>query len=390
MAPLFYFGTLISSIGSFAFNIALIAFMLKSGFHLGHASLIIGLQRFVPVLTTGFWGHLTDRMPSTTTIAVAEIIAGLSSAGILFIWQGASTSYLLLVALCVIRSVVVSFQAGSRSKITKLLSDKTYAGNCRNAIWLNKATQGATLFGGLFAWLLIRYFSFETAVIFDGLTFLLNGIIAVLIPNLTGSENSSVQSIPRISWSEKFHELFQFNNKSAIFDILLVIPMMGTVAYMSRLAGSDQSWTGIYMAGYGLAVWVAGFLERGITSKISSYPFWIFLGLSFTVLGFLPHPSPGVLVVLFLKDLSFWIIFHRLSAHIQMDTPLNKIGSVMSARNCIITAILTLGEVVVGAWSNSVPLATESLLRGFFAAGVGIILVMKSVKSEALADRPAL
>jgi MFS family permease len=388
IAPLFYFGTLVSSIGSFAFNVALIAFMLKNGFHLGHASLIIGLQRLVPVLTTGFWGHLTDRLPSSLTVAFAEIIAGFSSVAIFLIWQGSQTNYSLLVILCVTRSIVVAFQAGSRCKITKIFSDHTYAGNSRNAIWLNKATQGATLFGGLVAWFLIRHFNFETAIALDGFTFLLNGLIAVLIPNFDSIQEKS-ESI-RSSWTKKFHELFEFNSRSATLDILLVIPMMGTVAYMSRLAGNDQSWTGIFMAGYGLAVWVAGYLERDLTSKVPSCPFWIILGLSFAALGFLTSSNLVILSVLFVKDLSFWIIFHRISGHIQTDTPMSRIGSVMSARNCIITAILTSGEALVGAWSNIVPLATESLLRGFFAAGVGILLLTLSVKAESLADRPIL
>ena len=90
IAPFFYFGTLISSVGSFAFNIALIAFMLRNGFHLGDASIIIALQRFLPVLINGAWGHLTDNFSPCLTISIAEGLAALSSIALIMIWKNAS------------------------------------------------------------------------------------------------------------------------------------------------------------------------------------------------------------------------------------------------------------------------------------------------------------
>jgi MFS family permease len=386
IAPLFYFGTLASSVGTFTFNIALIAFMLKSGFHLGHASLIIGLQRFTPVAVNGLWGHFTDRFRPSLTVAFAEAIAAVSSVALLLAWSGPHTNYALLVSICV-RAIVVSFQMGSRCKITKLFSDETYAGNSKHAIWLNKATQGATLFGGLLSWIIIRYFNFETAVIFDAATFLLSGAIAFSIPDFANTKDECSDDV---SWHKKFSDLFRFNSRSARLDILLVIPMMGTVAYMARLAGSDQSWTGIYMATYGLAVWAAGFLERSTTSKVASCPFWIILGVSYLMLGFIPGPNFLTVLIFFVKDLAFWIVFHRISAHIQTDTPVSKIGGVMSARNCIITLILTSGEVLVGAWSGIVPLSVDSAWRGILAVSVGLVLIAVSTRKVALAGRPAL
>ena len=385
--PLFYFGTLISSIGTFSFNLALIAFMLKNGFHLGQASLIIGLQRFVPVVITGIWGHHTDRWSAKITVAVAEAIAAATSVALIVIWSDGSTSYPLLAAACVIRSIVVSFQVGSRAKITKLLSDETYANNSRHAIWMNKATQGATLFGGLFAWVIIRYFDLETAIYFDAATFLLNGVIVTLLPNLESAEAAPVE---RVGWHQKFHELFKFNKRAAILDILLATSMIGTVAYMARLAGSDQSWAGLYMGSYGLAVWVAVFLERGVTSKLSTTPYWIVLGSCFLILGQLAGPSALTLAVFFIKDLSFWTIFHRISSHIQIDTPASRMGSVISARTSIMITILALGEILVGAWSSYVSISSESSVRAVFAIVIGGYLIANSSRKVALDDRPAL
>lgn len=384
---LFYFGTLISSVGTFAFNLALIAYMLKNGFNLAQASLIIGLQRFIPVVVTGIWGHYTDHWSAKVTVIIAEVIAAITSIALLLIWSDADTNYNLLAIACVMRSVVVSFQMGSRAKITKLLSDNTYSNNSKHAIWMNKATQGATLFGGLFAWVIIRYFNLETAIIFDAITFILNGVIVLLLPNLEAEKASTFE---KISWYQKFSDLFRYNKRAAVLDILLATSMMGTVAYMSRLAGNDQSWAGLYMGSYGLAVWVSGFLERGITTRASTIPYWFVLGFSFLVLGQLTGPSVITLAVFFVKDLSFWTIFHRISSHIQVDTPAERIGSVISARTSIMITILALGEIMVGAWSNVAPITLESSVRALLSILVGGYLLLIGTRKVSLNDRPEL
>lgn len=388
VAPLFYFGTLISSVGSFTFNLSLIAFMLQNEFHLAQASLIIGLQRLVPIIVTGIWGHLTDRLSPRGTVAVAESIAAVTSVILLVIWNGTHTNYSALLVTCVIRAVVVAFQMGSRAKITKLLSDDTYANNSKHAIWFNKATQGATLFGGLIAWIIIRHANLQAAIIFDAVSFLLNGVIVLLIPNL--EKASDLPNEQKVSWHTKFHELFHFNKKAAVLDILLAVSMMGTVAFMARLAREDQSWAALYLASFGLAVWIAGFLERGVTSKIRSFPFWIILGGSFILLGQLPGPGIATLSVFFIKDLAYWIILHRISGHIQMDTPSQVMGSVFSARTSIMIAILAVGEISVGAWSNVIPVSVEALIRGLLAIVVGACLLMAKAGKVTLNDRPAL
>lgn len=387
VAPLFYFGTLVSGVGSFAFNVCLIAFMVEAGFHLGEASLIVGLQRLVPALFTGLWGHFTDRLPAKPTVLVTEIVAALISVGLLFVWSGSTTNYALLSVLCVIRAVMVGFQMGSRAKITKLLGDETYAGNSKHAIWFNKSTQGATLFSGLVAWYIIKNFNLEAAILFDAASFILNGVIIFLLPVSEGENEREVQT--SVSWKKKFSDLFTYNPKAAYLDILLAVSMMGTVAFMSRVAGADQSWTGKFMASFGLAVWVAGFLERKLSTKIISSPFWLILGAAFAAIGFIAEPGWSTLAIFFVKDLAYWIILHRISSHIQMDSPTKVMGSISSARMTIMVVILACGEIFVGGWSQVVPLSVEGLGRGFVAMTVAVYLWRRKPGAE-LNDRPAL
>lgn len=386
-APAFYIGTLVSSVGNMTFNVCLIAFMIKAGFGLADASLIIGLQRLVPVIVTAFWGQHTDRFSPRATVIVCELVAALSSVLLLKIWSGPSSHYVFVLLLCVLRAVVVSFQTGSRTKLVKQLSDGTYSGNSKHAIWFNKATQGATLFSGLLAWYIIGKLTLEAAILFDAATFVASGI-AVLAFAPKGSD----EQLPADAraWTEKFRALFKYNPRAASLDLALAVSMMGTVAFMARMADGDQTWTGKFMASYGLAVWLAGFLERKVTCRVSSTPFWIGMGTAFALLGFLGAPSSLVLAIFFVKDLCYWIILHRISSYIQNDSPTALIGSISSARTSAMISILAVGEILVGAWSGFVPLWMEGVARATVLIAVSIYLTMPSLKQVVLNDRPAL
>lgn len=361
VAPAFYFGTLISSIGSLTFNLCMIAFMLKSGFNLGQATLILGLQRLIPAIVVGIWGHFTDHLPPRSTVIVVEIIAAILSLLLLMLWGGEETNYLAFASVSIIRATIAAFQAGSRVKITKLIADDTYASNSKHAIWFNKATQGATLFSGLTAVAFIKHLNFEAAIIFDAATFILNGLIIFLLPvESQKSENSENEPI---SWHQKFSDYFKFNPMAAKLDLLLAVAMMGTVAFQARVAGLDQTWAALFSAGYGLAVWSAGFLEKRWSLKIPSSPFWVLLGVAYLLIGFYGHASWLAVGLFLIKDLAYWMILHRISSHIQTDTPTSHIGGVTSARMTLMILILSAGEILVGSWSATVPLWAETIVR---------------------------
>ncbi|MBL7542829.1 MAG: hypothetical protein JNL11_03390 [Bdellovibrionaceae bacterium] len=384
IAPAFYFGTLISSVGSLTFNLCMIAFMLKAGFSLGEATLILGLQRLIPAVVVGIWGHITDRLSPRPTVIVVEILAALLSVGLLLLWKGADTPYALFAAVSVLRAIIAAFQAGSRVKITKLLADDSYASNSKHAIWFNKATQGATLFSGLTAVAFIKYLSFEAAIIFDAATFILNGIIIFLMP--IGGEQESTSSA-LASWHQKFSDYFKFNPKAAKLDLLLAIAMMGTVAFQARVAGLDQSWTALFSASYGLAVWSAGFWEKGGAARIPSSPFWILLGIAYIMIGAYGQASWVTVGLFFLKDLTYWMVLHRISGHIQTDTPATHIGGVTSARMTLMILILSTGEILVGTWSQFVPLWLETVIRCALVFGVATYLMKQNKQRVGASER---
>lgn len=375
----FYSGTLLSSVGSFVFNICMIAFMTKAGYGLFEISLILGLQRLIPLLITGLAGHLTDRIAPRLNVVLSEFIAAVTTLGILWAWSEVRDAYFALLAFTVLKASVVAFQAGSRAKITKLLSESSYQSNAKNAIWFNKATQGAMLFAGVCAWPIIIYADFQTAIWFDLLTFAVNGLIVYFLP--IGKSQSGTPTVAS-SILGKFRDFYRFNPRAAVLDLFLALSMMGTTSFTARLAADDQHWMAILFAGYGLAVWIAGYMERYELLKHHSRVLWAGLAFSYAVVGFFPGSGFLTAGLTLSKDIFYWLLLHRISSHIQMDTPESNLGSVTSARVTQMIFILASGELLVGSYAKALPVWADGLWRGIFCLLVLAGLSLACFKSE--------
>lgn len=365
---LFYLGTLISSVGSMALSVALVGFMLGRGFDLFQVGLVIGVSRFVPVLISIFVGHRLDAFSPRLTLLVTEIAASLASILLFVGWNLFEGNFGFILTAMILRSVFTSAQTGSRGQIAKLLSQDGYQSNSRNAIWLNKVTQGATLFGAAIAWVAVKYSSLEAVIVFDALTFILNGAILYFLPIAIAPSVSAF----KVSAFAKFKDLYGTNLWAATLDALLVLSVMGASSFSARLAGADETWMPLFVVSYGLAVWLSGFIERIQFIQQQRLLFWIVLGVALALLGQFKEPSVAVWIVCFMKDIAFWLIFHRITSHIQNDTPKEHIAAVTFARNAQVISIFAIGEIAVGAWQKYFSLETECLLR----AGVCVVAIV--------------
>lgn len=352
--------------------------MLKSGFSLLQISIIIGTSRLVPVVVSIFFGHKFDEYSPRKTILVTEVLASLASLLLLAGWQIFDKSYYVILAAMLLRILFTSMQTGSRGQISKALSDSSYQSNSKNAIWLNKATQGATLFAGLIAWIAIKHSDFQTVIIFDALTFILNGVILFILP----LNQEGIASTETISVFKKFSDLYKFSGWAAGLDAILVLSMMGTSSFTARLAGTDEAWISLFVISYGLAVWFAGFVERvPFVQKQRVLP-WVILGITLAMLGQFTSPSLLMWSVCFVKDIAFWVLFHRITAHIQNDTPKEMMGSVTFARNAQVVSIFALGEFAVGLWKNILTVQSECLLRAGICAVALIVILLFGKKGN--------
>lgn len=371
----FYLGLLVSSVGSFAFNICLIAFMTRAGFDLLHVSLILGMQRLVPILVTGMLGHMTDHLSPRRVIVALEIAAALATLGILSAWSFGPSAYPWLLMICLVKASIMAFQTGSRAKLAKEFSDGSYASDSGHAIWLNKATQGATLFAGVLAWPMIRYGTFEVSAIVDLLTFIANGMLvwSIRTPAHASIDPSNRPKAPIIA---QFLDLYRHSPRAAVLDLILALSMMGTMSFTTRLAGASEQWLAMLVASFGLSVWLSGLIESSGVLKDRPLLLWCGLGAAYCSIGLATDSHLCLLALALAKDTFYWLLFHRISAHIQADTPSALVGGVTSARTCQMVLILASGEILVGAWSNVLPVFIDGLWRGVFCLGVAAILAL--------------
>jgi MFS family permease len=370
--PLFFYGsTLISSIGSMTLVVSMIGFMIQAGYDLVQVGLLIGLARLVPLMISTFFGQKTDQWAPRKTVLISEVLAALASLGLLATWTKNNKSFSLILAFCILRSAFVSIQVGSKAKITKALSDSSYDSNLKNAAWLNKVTQGATLFAGILGLFAIKHFTLEHVIVFDMITFVINGIVVFFLPL-----EIPATAIKKESPLQKFKDLYVYNGRVALLDLLLAICMMGTAAFSARLAGSNAEWNSIFLISYGLAVWLSGFLIRVKQFKSLQPLMWLAVGLSFLTVGFIKELSILTWLVIFIRDMAFWMIFHQITTSIQMKTPMQITASVSHARMAQMVAVLALGEILVGVWKDILPIWMEGSLRGALALCVVVALLI--------------
>jgi hypothetical protein len=238
------------------------------------------------------------------------------------------------------------------------LSDASFASNQKNSIWLTNATQGATLFAGIFGWYALENLEFWHVILFDAATFLVSGAIFLKVAPPIHTEASRP-----LAWREKFKALYNAAPRETFFDVLLAIALCGFWSFLSRAANAAAVSPYFFLISFGLAVWIAAGLERKTLQNIPSAGLWLTLSLSYFACGLFVGAGKWIIGLIFLRDISYWLLYHRITAHIQTKSPAASMASITSARFTQMVFILASGEFLVGAWSSSLGFAEEAFLR---------------------------
>jgi hypothetical protein len=381
---LFYLSTLLSSVGSMTFVVCLLVFLLKSGYSLAVAGAITGGNRLVPLVVNLLFGDAGDRVRANRLLIGTEVVAALLTGAMIVLWGHGQDAIALFVAASFLRASVVTLQMGARAKVSKLLSDSSYASNSKQAIWLNKTTQGATIFAGVIGWYAINNLSLEWVMAFDGLSYLFGGAIMLFVP----APPPSTQ--PRTSITAKFRALYTASPRAAVADVVLAMAAAGATSFSARLAGPDLSWAALLMSAYGVSVWVTGFLERTEFVRGLGRGLWVALAVSLMGLGAVAGTGWLTWARFLSRDVFRWTLFHRVTAYIQADAPASQMAAVSAARSVQMTAIIASGEFLVGAWKDYVTVQQEGLIRGGLCLAFFLITALSPRWRSSHADRPAI
>jgi len=367
---LFLFGTFLSSLGSTAFVIALLAFPVKLGLSVAIVGLTIGISRLVGVLVGFFLGPIGDYINPRKILLFGEGGALLCSILVYFSsFNLSDDEYMFFIFAVAARSFFMATQSTSINKTGKIF-DEELSLNGAFAKYLNKASFGSIFFAMFINLAILRYGDFQTVIIFDFFTFLLNGILIWYSTNHHKGEFSGLP-IKTINvfeiWKENRH-FFKDHQKLAVLDIVLAFILMGANTLNIVLFINDLNLVPLASGVFGLAIWLSTPIEKIL--KIKQRFWWLILGSSIVIQGLLINHPAYILIFSFLRNVSYWIVYNQISSEIMKIASKEKFASVSSGRAVVINLVGALGEFWVGL--KLFPVVGEVLWRGIASSWVGL------------------
>jgi MFS family permease len=346
---LFYTGTLISNIGGFTFSISAMVYLAKANYSIGVIGLFIAISRLTGVLSNLIFGDLADRFSPKKYLIGAELFGLIMSAGILWAWQQGREMFSVFFFLAILRSGVLALQQGSRAKLTKSFSENNLSSQLRSAVWLNKVTQGASVFGALLSFFAVQTVSFDWIIGFDAATYLLNGILLLSIPDADPTWSAHT-SLPTDSILSKFRMFYSCSPRVAKLDFLNYFALTGVNVWLVRVAGHNETWIPLLVGISGVTLWIGGLIARCHYFNFIHEWIWISLAVGWAGIGLLTGHSSFVLVLIpfTLQRLAFWTLSNRYAGEIQHAAPHGNVAAIVSARNVQGTVLFALGDITVG------------------------------------------
>jgi hypothetical protein len=272
-------------------------------------------------------------------------------------------------------AVALGMQSAAKAKLSKALSTSDYKSNAAHAILFNISNYGTTAIAGLLGWIAVSYLSFEWVIAFDAATFIANGAILLRLPVDAPSSATAIT----FNVFQKFKNLFQTNRQAVVYDILLAVVMAGTNVFIARITSPRGDLIPIFIAAFGLSVWIAGWLERKAQIHERHSLVWLVLGGGYLALGMAQSwPWVAILALSLVKDTSYWILFHRYSAKIRHAGDIGLMSSIFAAKTAVTILILCLGEIAVGAVASSVSLPFETSIRCGICVAIASIAVTRA------------
>lgn len=369
-----YWGTMISSLGTFTFPGATVGILTQMQFAIWQIGLLMSLTRAGTILGNFIFGDISDRFDAKKVVLLTEIIAFVLSGLLMFTWS-LGAAYFPVFALCVfLRFITISVGGPGRNVLLKVLSDQYNKSHFHSAITLNAVTYGPGVVGSILGFFAIKYFSYYWVLGFDAITFIINGIIiSFFVKSQTSPSRASKSSL-----FSKFKIYFS-HSKLVFFDVLLAIPFMGTNVLMARLSDGIGYRVPVLLATFGLGAVIAPFLLRLRHNNWTHSMGYISIAASFLGILFLRDSFVAVVLWVLLRNVGYWYLFNLYTGHFQAREDTKSLGSLFSARSFIVTSLLGIGEFLAGSFGEIVSLNLDLSIRAVIT--VTILLLSLRVKS---------
>lgn len=368
-AIMYIFGLFISSLGSMTHAATMPTLLFKLGISTSIIGTLIGSLRFSTFLVNLVFGHIGDHFNPRSVMILCEIGASIGTVLIFISWSKYHSDWLVPFFVAnVIRSLFTSLQVGSVQKFGKLIDESLeWKGNM--AGFINGATYGALLFGGLLSVLFFDYLSVEFIIIFDAATFVINGLCILIFQGKLLDKPEKFKS-----FSKKFNvnvvSYFRLLPHLMVLDALLSLALMGSNTLNLRLLPSHPQWIPLMPALFGGAALITSF---GWSSKIKSSArlVWLILAVSLFLQGFFSDNVCMIILLSILRNFCYWLIFQAISREFMRSTPRDCYSSAAAGRASLNLFLLASGEFWVG-FTRQISIIFEMTWRSVLASIPGL------------------
>lgn len=369
-------GSFISALGSSTFVMMQYEKFKELGLSLVLIGIYAGITRGASVVSSLIGGYFLDRFDEKKVLLVTEFSAAFISLSLLIFWTEIKSLFIFYTFLVGLRTIFITAQFPSRSKMLKIFGQVDNRDDHRFAIWLNLVTHGPILFAGLLSYIILNHIDFRWVILFDMTTFILSGIFVLFVPKLDQKYSHINKSI-----FDSVKHFYSHNRIWAIADLFLAMTFAGMNMMAIRIAGPDYKNIPLYFFVYGLSVWLSGFIPTYTYKRKIAIFAWLLFFINFVALGSVVYNPHLNLILFFFLCLGYWIIFQIISSKIQILTPINLMAGVQSARNFQMLSILTIGEVFIGCVDTYFSITNEMFLRAIISLPI-LLTIIKWRESE--------
>jgi hypothetical protein len=372
---LFYIGTFLSQLGTFTLILGLIYFPPLNGWSSLETGLLLSASHLFSTFALLKWGDIGDRVSPKKLILIVEFSAVIISIFTIYCWISDSifARYLFILAIG-LKSMITAIQSPARNKYLKLASNsKERSKNL--SIFLTTINQGTIFFSALLSWFYFKEKSFVATIGFDLLSFLVNGLIILTLPEI------SIEKSSKQPFKNRILDYLAVNKFLSFKDIMASICIAGASLLIIRISSIKPDLAVILGGIFGLSFIISGYILSKIKREHIDHYIWPLYSISFFLLYF-ARSELTILIFMSILFILYALLMHIYLVNWQHESPVQKIANIFSVRTIILSLTLGLGEILFGKISPLITVYNEALIRGSISFVIAVFIFQKHRNHE--------
>lgn len=363
---LFFLGSFLTQLGSFTFILGLTYFPKVQGWDQSLIGILLSASYLFPTIALIKWGDLADRISPKKLMIFIEFASILITIGMLISWKNAGSIFQYFFILLVgLKAFLASIQSPARNKYIKLIST---SGNSKNmSIVLTAISQGTIFFSAILSWFYFKHHGFEKTIIFDTITFIINGIIILSLPQIE-SEPQNARSL-----KERVRIFLGVDRMLFLKDFFASLFIAGISLLMVRISAPYPELTFILGGLFGLSFFVSGLLYKYFHFENKDHFLWVLYSMMFVALAFAGNKS-GIILSMLGLFIIYAFLMQMYIARWQTETPKEHIANIFSVRSFILSFTLGAGEIFSGTYSKFITIQHEVILKSLGALVIAFFI----------------